>query len=86
MLLVRRWLFPRCPLWFRSYARCACRFRVRCLLPTVLPTLFDYEFNDVEAKWIPWEQQVRPFAPPVDGSFHKILVPTVDTVRSTRLD
>jgi len=32
-----------------------------------------------------WNSQVKAYTPPVDGMFSKILVPTVDVVRSTWL-
>jgi len=32
-----------------------------------------------------WKSQVKAYTPPVDGMFSKILVPTVDVVRSTWL-
>lgn len=42
-----------------------------------------YEFN--EKKWTPWEEKVGDYIPPSDGSFSKILVPTVDTERYSYL-
>eukprot|EP00003_Mantamonas_plastica_P006673 TRINITY_DN1548_c0_g5_i2.p1 TRINITY_DN1548_c0_g5~~TRINITY_DN1548_c0_g5_i2.p1 ORF type:complete len:3052 (-),score=1213.08 TRINITY_DN1548_c0_g5_i2:66-8516(-) len=54
-------------------------------LPAALPTLFDYHFDPAINKWVPWNELVQPFMPPEDGKFSSVLVPTVDTVRYTKL-
>eukprot|EP00965_Chrysotila_dentata_P111998 3703750-Pleurochrysis_carterae.AAC.2 len=52
-------------------------------LPHKLPTLHDYLFDFEERKWRPWATAVPEYAPPADGKFSSIMVPTLDTVRST---
>lgn len=52
-------------------------------LPGVLPTLYEYYFDQESQHWTPWESMVTPYVPPTDGRFCNILVPTVDTVRSS---
>lgn len=54
-------------------------------LPTALPTLFEYMFDVEESKWVPWQARVGEFEAPADNDFHKMMVPTVDTVRNTML-
>ena len=55
--------------------------------PTHLPnrSLYEYCFDAGERCWRRWSAFVTPYEPPVDGKFSKILVPTVDTVRTTWL-
>ena len=54
-------------------------------IPGGSTTLFDY-FWDVESgQWIPWSDKVPEYVHISDHKFHKILVPTVDTVRTTWL-
>ena len=48
-------------------------------------SIYEYVFDVREARWQHWKLHVTPFEPPTDGRFAKILVPTVDTVRSTWL-
>ncbi|GMH41526.1 hypothetical protein BSKO_09436 [Bryopsis sp. KO-2023] len=48
-------------------------------------SLFEYKFDPGEASWIAWQTFVAPYHPPTDGKFSKIIVPTVDVVRSTWL-
>jgi len=45
-------------------------------------SLFEYCFDLEERCWKRWQTYVAPYEPPADGMFSKILVPTVDTVRS----
>ena len=52
-------------------------------LPGVESTLYEYVFDVDNAEWCSWKSLVQPYVPPLDGKFSKILVPTVDTVRST---
>ena len=54
-------------------------------LPATLPTLHDYFLDLEQKKWMPWSTQVPEYAPPPDGKFSSIMVPTSDTVRSTWL-
>jgi len=44
--------------------------------------MFDYFWDDVNAKWVPWTQKVPEYIHASDRKFNKILVPTVDTVRT----
>jgi len=54
---------------------------------TQLPakSLYEYCFDTNEGVWKAWRVFVMPYEPPADGQFSKILVPTVDVVRSTWL-
>lgn len=42
-------------------------------------SLYDYYVD--QTQWITWEQMLGAFTPPENGEFHKILVPTNDTVK-----
>ncbi|MCO5597847.1 hypothetical protein L7F22_051931 [Adiantum nelumboides] len=55
------------------------------LPPNQLPNelLYDYYFDTNDLKWRSWNSVVPPYEPPADGHFSSILVPTIDTVRST---
>jgi dynein heavy chain len=55
------------------------------LPPNQLPANLIYEYHfDVDALiWRSWEALVPTYEPPPDGAFAKILVPTLDTCRST---
>eukprot|EP00906_Rhabdomonas_costata_P000974 RCo001402 len=46
-------------------------------------TLYEYFPDDSESRWKPWKLLVEPFSPPADRKFSSILVPTVDTVRTS---
>ncbi|DBA95316.1 TPA: Dynein heavy chain cytoplasmic [Trebouxia sp. C0006] len=48
-------------------------------------SLYEYCFHPDQQCWKSWNSQVKAYTPPVDGMFSKILVPTVDVVRSTWL-
>lgn len=54
---------------------------------TQLPakSLFEYCFDTSEGVWRAWKTYVQAYEPPADGAFSKILVPTVDVVRTTWL-
>ncbi|KXZ49756.1 DHC2 protein [Gonium pectorale] len=54
---------------------------------TQLParSLYEYCFDTNEGVWKSWRSYLQPYEPPADGAFSKILVPTVDVVRSTWL-
>lgn len=54
---------------------------------TQLPakSLYEYCFDTHEGTWRAWKSYVNPYVPPADGAFAKIIVPTVDVVRTTWL-
>lgn len=48
-------------------------------------SLYDFCFDHTECRWKSWKSLVPKYAPPMDGKFASILVPTTDTVRSASL-
>lgn len=56
---------------------------LRRVSPGQLPSrsLYDYQFDVAAGCWRSWKSQVGPYAPPPDGAFAKMLVPTADIVR-----
>ncbi|CAG9462277.1 unnamed protein product [Pedinophyceae sp. YPF-701] len=54
---------------------------------TQLPSksIYEYCFDTESSTWVSWKSLVEPYAPPDDGRFASILVPTADTVRSSWL-
>jgi len=54
-------------------------------LPGGSTTLFDYYWDGDDCHWMPWTDKVPEYVHVPDRKFHKILVPTVDTVRTTWL-
>lgn len=54
-------------------------------VPIHHPTLYEYYFDPEMRKWVPWADKVPDYEHQVGLKFHKILVPTMDTVRNTWL-
>ncbi|NXF29028.1 DYH10 protein, partial [Nyctibius bracteatus] len=54
-------------------------------LPGQLPTLYDFHFDGVQKKWVPWMKLVPEYIHKPQVKFLDILVPTVDTTRTTWL-
>lgn len=54
-------------------------------IPSAQPTLYDYYFDIEKRAWIPWTAKVPDYVHDPGMRFNEILVPTVDTVRSTWL-
>lgn len=46
-------------------------------------SLYEFCFDVTDLRWRAWRSLVPEYEPPEDGEFSSILVPTVDTVRST---
>uniref|UniRef100_A0A8C9TU55 Dynein axonemal heavy chain 10 n=1 Tax=Scleropages formosus TaxID=113540 RepID=A0A8C9TU55_SCLFO len=54
-------------------------------LPGYLPTLYDFHFDGNLKKWVPWSSQVSKYIYNPEVKFIDILVPTVDTTRTSWL-
>ena len=54
-------------------------------IPSAQPTLFEYFFDNKKLKWVPWVDVVPQYTHDPERKFSEILVPTVDTVRTTWL-
>ncbi|XP_071619148.1 dynein axonemal heavy chain 10 isoform X2 [Heliangelus exortis] len=54
-------------------------------LPGQLPTLYDFHFDASQKKWVPWMKLVPEYIHDPQVKFLDILVPTVDTTRTTWL-
>ncbi|NWX97079.1 DYH10 protein, partial [Nothoprocta ornata] len=54
-------------------------------LPGQLPTLYDFHFDVLKKRWIPWMKLVPEYIHIPQKKFLDILVPTVDTTRTTWL-
>ncbi|NXD07257.1 DYH10 protein, partial [Nothocercus nigrocapillus] len=54
-------------------------------LPGQLPTLYDFHFDGFKKRWIPWMKLVPEYIHRPQRKFLDILVPTVDTTRTTWL-
>ncbi|XP_029909103.1 dynein heavy chain 10, axonemal [Myripristis murdjan] len=51
-------------------------------IPGNLPTLYDFHFDGVQQKWVPWNSLVTKYIHNSEMKFIDILVPTVDTTRA----
>lgn len=54
-------------------------------IPTAHSTIYDYYFDLGQGKWVPWHDIVPNYAHDPTAKFSEILVPTLDTVRTTWL-
>ncbi|XP_009082982.1 PREDICTED: dynein heavy chain 10, axonemal, partial [Acanthisitta chloris] len=54
-------------------------------LPGQLPTLYDFHFDGSQKTWVPWMRLVPEYIHKPEVKFLDILVPTVDTTRTTWL-
>jgi dynein heavy chain len=55
-------------------------------LPGVLPTLYEYFFDTNDVKWVPWSSKIPTNSLKLsEQKFYQVLIPTVETVRSTWL-
>ena len=54
-------------------------------IPSAQPTLFEYFFDTKQLLWVPWLDVVPEYVHNPETKFSEILVPTVDTVRTTWL-
>ncbi|XP_025020180.1 dynein heavy chain 10, axonemal, partial [Python bivittatus] len=54
-------------------------------LPGQLPTLYDFHFDGHTRRWLPWSKLVPEYHHSPEVKFIDILVPTVDTTRTTWL-
>ena len=54
-------------------------------IPSAQPTLFEYFFDSKKLVWVPWVDVIPKYLHDPEKKFSEILVPTVDTVRTTWL-
>ncbi|XP_043967273.1 dynein axonemal heavy chain 10 [Gambusia affinis] len=52
-------------------------------IPAYLPTLFDFHFDGVQMKWVPWSSLVEKYIHNPEMKYADILVPTIDTTRAS---
>ncbi|KAM6931388.1 dynein axonemal heavy chain 10 [Xenentodon cancila] len=52
-------------------------------IPGYLPTLYDFHFDGIQKKWVPWSSLVTKYIHNPEMKFGEILVPTVDTTRAS---
>ena len=52
-------------------------------IPGVEATVFEYFWDNDKVGWVPWVQLIPEYVHHPELPFNKILVPTVDTVRTT---
>ncbi|XP_068610937.1 dynein axonemal heavy chain 10 [Brachionichthys hirsutus] len=52
-------------------------------IPGYLPTLYDFHFDGTQETWVPWNSLVSAYDHDRDMNFADILVPTVDTTRTS---
>lgn len=54
-------------------------------IPSAQPTVFEYYFDTKKGLWVPWVDVIPKYVHDPEKKFSEILVPTVDTVRTTWL-
>lgn len=56
---------------------------IDAIFPTA-NTVYDYYINNEKNEWVSWEEKISNalWKPPQNTPYHKMLVPTVDTVRN----
>lgn len=54
-------------------------------MPMTCPTLYEYFWDVEQKKWMPWSLLVPKYIHEPSRKFSEILVPTIDTIRSTWL-
>lgn len=56
---------------------------IDAIFPTA-NTVYDYYINNEKNEWVGWEDKISTalWKPPQNTPYHKMLVPTVDTVRN----
>ena len=54
-------------------------------IPSAQSTLFEYFFDSKKLLWVPWVDVIPEYVHDPEKKFSEILVPTVDTVRTTWL-
>ena len=59
--------------------------RFKTVLGTEFTSLFDMSFNPEETKWINWIKTQAPYEIPVGGTFSKVIVPTIDSIRTNSI-
>ena len=59
--------------------------KFKCALGTEYTSLFDLSFDPEECKWVNWIKTQIPYEIPVGGTFAKVIVPTIDSIRTNNL-
>jgi len=54
-------------------------------MPSRYPSLYDYHFDIAESCWFPWSHIVPKYEHDPELKYNQILVPTIDTTRTTWL-
>ena len=59
--------------------------KIKTSLGTEWNSLFDLSFVPEECKWINWIKTQAPYEVPIGGTFAKVIVPTIDSIRTNSL-